>query len=106
MAAPFPVSWIGPVPRNRSEVENWRIRHRFANSYKAEVARLRRVIDPAGKGTPREPGHRIRSLTELPLRRHHGYFDHVTEKHEVFEDALAQALDHFAPRPHRVRIAG
>ncbi|SMH43425.1 hypothetical protein [Azospirillum agricola] len=96
-AAPFPVSWIGPVPRNQLEVENWKIRQWFANSYKAEVARLRRVVELIDRGTLRDPAYRIRGLTELPLRQHYGFFDYFTEKEEVYEDALAQSLDHFAP---------
>jgi hypothetical protein len=102
VAAPFPVSWLGPVPRNQLEVENWKIRQWFANSYKAEVARLRRVIELMERGTLNDPAYRIRTLTELPLRRHYGYFDYFTEKEEVFDDALVQALDHFGePEPRR-----
>lgn len=96
VAAPFPVSWIGPVPKNQLEVENWKIRQWFANSYKAEVARLRRVVDLIDRGSLRDPSYRLRQLTEVPLRRHYGYFDYFTEKDEVFEDALSQALDAFA----------
>ncbi|MFC5353423.1 hypothetical protein [Azospirillum himalayense] len=107
VAAPFPVSWIGPVPRNQLEVENWKIRQWFANSYKAEVARLRRVIELMERGTLNDPAYRIRSLTELPLRRHYGYFDYFTEKAEVFDDALVQALDHFGGVPaHERRRTG
>lgn len=107
VAAPFPVSWLGPVPKNQLEVENWKIRQWFANSYKAEVARLRRVIELIDKGTLRDRAYRIRSLTELPLRRHYGYFDYFTEKEEVFDDALVQALDAFGePVKHRARSAG
>ncbi|MGQ9371750.1 hypothetical protein [Azospirillum sp. A39] len=95
VAAPFPVSWLGPVPRNQFEVENWKIRQWFANSYRAEVTRLRRVIALIERGSLRDPAYVVRTLTELPLRRHYGYFDYFTEKPEVFEDALAQATELF-----------
>jgi len=109
VAAPFPTSWLGPVPRNRFEVENWKIRQWFANSYKAEVARLRRVIDLIARGTLRDPGYRVRRLVEVPLRLHYGYFDYFTEKDEVYEDAVKQALVAFPPRiehaPRALRLA-
>jgi hypothetical protein len=98
VACPFPTSWTGPTPSNSFEVEDWKIKQWFSNAYKAEVTRLRRVIDLISRRALRDPGYVIRNLTEIPVGSNWGYFDYFTEKDEVFQEALAAGRTAFAPR--------
>ncbi len=97
VGCPFPTAWDGPPPVNALEVEDWKIKQWFSNSYRAEVARLRKTIALVRKGSLRDPDYRIRELTEIPLQTRWGYFDYFSEKDEVFQDALVDALTLLAP---------
>ena len=96
-ACPFPTDWGREAPSNSLEVEDWKVKQWFSNSYRAEVARLRKVIALVGKGTLNDPDYAIQSLIEIPIRSRWGYFDYFTEKEEVFEQAMADALVALAP---------
>ncbi|WP_448188893.1 hypothetical protein [Azospirillum sp. sgz301742] len=97
VGCPFPTAWEWPPPANSLEVEDWKIKQWFSNSYRAEVTRLRKVIALIEKGSLQDSDYRIRDLTEIPLQSRWGYFDYFSEKEDVFQDALVDALTMLAP---------
>ncbi|HYG89282.1 MAG TPA: hypothetical protein VD978_23830 [Azospirillum sp.] len=101
VGCPFPTAWEGPPPANSLEVEDWKVKQWFSNSYRAEVDRLRKAIALIEKGSLQDPEYRIRDLVEIPRQSRWGYFDYFSEKEEVFQDALVDALTVLAPFAHR-----
>ncbi len=91
-APPFPTAWGQGTPTNHFQVEDWKIKQWFSNSYRAESVHLRAIMDLVSKGSLIDDNYRICRFIEVPIRSKWTFFDYFIEKEEVFADAALDTL--------------
>ena len=103
VARPLANGWVGRMPQNWFEVQDWSYEMWFSVGYKAEVDAMRRINDLIAAGHLTDPKFKQVELIEIEPETPAGYFHFFVERARVYDRAFAIAEEIFArlglPRP-------
>jgi hypothetical protein len=101
---PLANGWVGRMPQNWFEVQDWTYEMWFSVGYKAEVDAMRRINDLIAAGHLTDRNFKHVELIEIEPETPAGYFHFFVERARVYDRAFAIAEETFArlgvPKPH------
>jgi hypothetical protein len=95
VARPLANGWVGRLPRNWFEVQDWQCEMWFSVGYKAEVDAMKRINDLIEQHHLKDDKFRKVDLVEIEPETPVGYFNYFIEHEAVYNGAFAKADEAF-----------
>jgi hypothetical protein len=89
---PINTRWIGALPANYFEIQDFTTELWFNSSYSAETAQMMMINRLIEEGKLLDNRFRRVELTEIQVERQYGYFDFFVEELTVYERSHRQSL--------------
>lgn len=95
IARPLNTQWVGELPKNRFEVEDFKVEMLFNGSYHGEVHAMKSINYMLDKGKISPQHFRYIDIIEIEMQFNRGFFDYFFESKEVFDLACVQSKEVF-----------
>jgi hypothetical protein len=95
---PINTRWIGRLPANYFETQDFTTELWFNSAYTAEIAQMELINRLLAEGSLQDTRFRQVDLVEIQVERQYGYFDFFVEEFDVYQRSYRQSLDVLAAR--------
>ncbi|CAK0779191.1 hypothetical protein CCP2SC5_890010 [Azospirillaceae bacterium] len=102
VARPQNTRWVGKLPENYFEIQDFITEVWFNNAYAAEVARIEHINKLVLEGALQPPRHRHVELIPVQVCHHYGYFDYFIEQRGVYDSAYQIASQTLSEREFNI----
>lgn len=99
---PINTRWIGRLPANYFEIQDFTTELWFNSAYTAEIAQMELINKLLADGTLQDSRFRQVDLVEIQVERQYGYFDFFVEEFDVYRRSYRQSLDVLAAKESTV----
>lgn len=95
---PINTRWIGRLPANYFETQDFTTELWFNSAYTAEIAQMELINKLLAEGSLQDPRFRPVDLVEIQVERQYGYFDFFVEEFDVYQRSYRRSMEALAAR--------